>query len=63
LAALEGVNLVARKRLLPRAAVALGSVVAVALGIVLTAPPAHAAGVVYGNQIGGPTTGKQPPIA
>jgi len=36
--------LIARKRLLPRAAVALGSVVAVALGIVLAAPPAHAAG-------------------
>ena len=60
---LEGVSLVARKRLLPRAAVALGSVVAVALGIVLTAPPAHAAGVGYSTQIGGPTTGKQPPIA
>jgi hypothetical protein len=59
---------------------ALGSLVAVALGIVLTAPPAHSAGptvdgtvllasgaggvaLLYSKQIGGPTTGKQPPIA
>jgi len=75
-------NLIARRRLLSGAAVALGSVLAVTVGIVLAAPPAHAAGqtvnahavwtddasqspkaVVYSKQIGGPTTGKQPPIA